>query len=143
MRVTLVAADRNARDEAALWAYQKKTINTITILTNAIRFNYITDIPGQQMLYYRKFDQAREYLATPPQPVIPGTYGLLVAEVGITGADVYQVAQVILNAANAWEAIAVVLEPARRVRMNEVVDAYFIEDCDIALAAFIVDIAGL
>ena len=143
MRVSPVASDRHARYTKVLEAYQAQMTDVINDVTTGIRGKYLTEIPGQQMLYYRKLEQARAYLATPPLPVTPGTYGLLVAEIGITGSDVYQVAQVILNAANAWEVVSVVLEPARLIRIGEIRNAFFFEECDDAVAAFIIDVAAL
>ncbi|HCO90950.1 MAG TPA: hypothetical protein DIT40_08255 [Alphaproteobacteria bacterium] len=78
-----------------------------------LRLNWITDIPGQAMVYLQKYDEARRYLAQAILPFDLGDYPFLQAEVGVTGDSPQAVAQVIVSLGNQWTAVAVEIETAR------------------------------
>ncbi|TCT35363.1 hypothetical protein [Martelella mediterranea] len=76
-----------------------------------IRAKYITTGAGQAMAYLEKASQAKAYLAeTDP---VDADYPLLVAEVGITGETVAEVATVIDTMQKQWVAICAQIEPIR------------------------------
>ncbi len=76
-----------------------------------IRLQYITDGAGQAMTYREKLEEAKA-LQNDAAPD-PAGYPLLSAEVGVTGADLQAVADVILAQAVAWRPIAAAIEAAR------------------------------
>jgi hypothetical protein len=79
------------------------------------RLAYITDGAGQALVYRRKSDQARACLAAydTQNPPPAGMFPALEAEVGITGADVIEVATTVANLETAWGAVADSIEAIR------------------------------
>lgn len=72
------------------------------------RLRFITGGAGQSMVYQQKANEARAYLA---DNNVVGPH--LTAEVGITGANVAEVAQIILNMEALWLELSVAIEAAR------------------------------
>lgn len=62
------------------------------------RLRYITAVPGQEVTYFTKAQQAREWLANPLAP--PGAY--LQAEADALGITLPEAAQVIVSIADQW-----------------------------------------
>ena len=79
---------------------------------SAVRLTYITDIPGQEMIYLRKEAEARAWLAALLPPNL-SDYPMLSAEVGITAPDADALAQVWLNMAQLMTYAAAALEHIR------------------------------
>lgn len=77
----------------------------------AARAQFITELPGQEMVYLAKEAEARAWVAA-IAPVL-ADYPLLSAEVGITAPDAEQLAQLWLNMATLWRATAAELEALR------------------------------
>lgn len=75
------------------------------------RLRYITPGAGQAMTYARKVEQAKAVLAA-VDPA-PADYPMLAASIGIDGADIMTVANVIVAMDAAWEAIGAAIEAAR------------------------------
>jgi hypothetical protein len=76
-----------------------------------VRSRFITPIPGQEMIYLRKEQEAAAYVAdTSP---LMANYPMIANEIGITGGDAYQVAQTWLNMAGLWMTVAIILEQIR------------------------------
>lgn len=73
-----------------------------------IRLRFITDIPGQQMVYLSKAAEAQAHLAEPE-----GNFPLLEAEAAATGETLAVVAQRVRTTAAQWTAIAALIEGAR------------------------------
>lgn len=75
------------------------------------RLKYITDGAGQQMAYQQKYLEAKAYLANPSidESEIPH----LVAEVGITGDDIAEVAGVVVYMRNQWLQLSASIEQKR------------------------------
>ncbi|MTH61216.1 hypothetical protein [Paracoccus litorisediminis] len=102
----------NSVDEATLLAAVKRNgIRRVNAIAGELRKTFITDMPGQEMLYIKKEQEALAYLAA-VEP-IDTDYPLLCAEIGITAVDAYQVAQVYTNLGVIWIATAAQLEAAR------------------------------
>lgn len=108
------------REFAALTAEQLaarkgEAIVQIDNQAEAARLTYITGGSGQALVYQRKSDQAKACLAAydAQNPPPAGTYPSLEAEVGITGADVIEVATVVKGLEEAWGAVADSIETIR------------------------------
>ena len=71
----------------------------------------VTELPGQEMVYLRKEQEALAFLAD-PDPVIT-EYPLLKAEIGITAPTAYQLAQIWINMSSLWRTAAAQLEAYR------------------------------
>ena len=107
-----LAADRLAAARAAAVA----KINTWAAQE---RLKYITDLPGQEMVYMAKETEARAWLAAPAPDVT--AYPLLSAEIGITAPDADQLAQVWVNLAAMWRGAAAGIEGERLSRIKAVI----------------------
>jgi hypothetical protein len=77
------------------------------------RLQFITEIPGQQMVYSAKEAEARDYLAQPTEPDSLVDYPFIAAECVATGLDAYFVAQIFINLAAQWRYIGARLEGLR------------------------------
>lgn len=92
-----------------------EAISQIDRAAETARLAFITDGAGQALVYRRKSDQARACLAQydaqnqPPAGMFPA----LEAEVGITAADVVDVAATVVALEDAWAAIADAIEAIR------------------------------
>lgn len=116
--LTVIAPPVTAPD---LGAIRAAAIAAINRRAGEVRSAYITVIPGQQMLYLRKEQVARDFLAaTDPDPA---DYPLLAAEIGITASTGYELAQIWLNLGAQWEATAATMETARLGAINAVESA--------------------
>jgi hypothetical protein len=77
------------------------------------RLGFITDIPGQQMIYANKETEARAYLALASEPDTLADFPFIAAECQATGLDAYLVAQIFINLAAQWRSIGAGLEGLR------------------------------
>lgn len=108
-----------AKDLAPIRQAAKSKINTEA---GKFRLNFITDTPGQDLVYRDKQAQAQAYLTDPniPDDAIPG----IVSEVGTSsGSTKYEVAQVIVNMAARWQIVSSRIERMRVLALQTVDDA--------------------
>lgn len=107
-------------------------------LRGQARLSYITDLPGQDMLYMAKADEARAYLSDPDPD--PADYPLVLSEVGITAPTAYEVAQVFTNLNALWRYAAGSLDAAcfqAEAAVRQAPDANTIDSILAGLAAAI------
>lgn len=97
--------------EAELQAARLAAVADINRAAGFIRRLYVTDIPGQEAIYMMKEAEARAWVASADPD--PTQFPLITAEIGITGTDGDQVAQVYLHLAGIYVAAAAQLETAR------------------------------
>ncbi len=97
----------------------------------SIRLQFITPGAGQALVYQRKAQEARDYLAA--QSPQPEDYPVLSASVGIEGDTLSDIAQMVVAKENLWAGIAAVIE-AKRLAGKAAIDAA--EDAVAACAAF-------
>jgi hypothetical protein len=90
---------------------KREAVAQANSLAGVVRARFVTVIPAQDMVYLRKEAEARRYLADPAPDL--ADYPYVAAEIGITGADGEQVAQVYTNLAVILDAAASQLETAR------------------------------
>jgi hypothetical protein len=90
-----------------------QAVNAINKAASAARSQYITVIPGQEMIYLAKEAEAVRYLAETPEPETLDGYTMLAAEVGITAPTAYELAQLWANMSALWRGIAAQIETAR------------------------------
>lgn len=110
-------------------------------LVGAERRKHLTDLPFQDMVYMRKEVRARECLADPAPD--PADYPLLAAEIGITGANVTEVATVVVARADFLEGMAAAIETVRLGVENELAAATTIAAIDAIMAALPAQLAAL
>ncbi len=114
-------ATRDARTAARLAAAKTAARELINAAAGRARMPYITDIPGQQMIYLGKEAEARAWLADPAPD--PAAYPLLLAEVGLTAETPYQLAQLWLGLGVLWRQVAAAIEAARMTALRAVDEA--------------------
>lgn len=107
-----------------------------------LRLRYLTDLPGQDLLYTEKRSEAVAYLAD-PDPQDAG-YPLLGAEVDAgTVADRHQAAQLILGLAQVWRQVAARMEAVRLAANGALAAAASVGEVEAALGRFRAAVAGL
>lgn len=72
---------------------------------------YITKLPGQEMIYLAKEEEAFRFLSDPEPDM--SAYPFISSEVGITAQTAWQVAQLWAHMASIWRGAAAILEQAR------------------------------
>lgn len=102
--------DRGAEDLEALRAVVLDQLNRY--VANQRR-QFITDLPGQEMIYLRKEDEGRRYLASEVEPVDLSDFPLIAAEVGITAPTAYQLATIWVQLTSMWIGAAAQIEQFR------------------------------
>lgn len=107
-----------AREAADLATAKARAIAGINARAGQQRLALITDLPGQDMLYLRKEAEAKAWIAD-PAPAL-ASYPLIAAEIGITGADGDQIAQIWLNMADLWARAAAEIETIRLAAIAEI-----------------------
>lgn len=95
---------------AELDSARNDALAAITVLRGRARLAYITDLPGQDMLYIAKAEEAKAYLADPEPD--PADYPLVMSEVGVTAPTPYEVAQIFANLNALWRHAAGSLDAA-------------------------------
>lgn len=109
--VTRNATSLAAHQARILTDAKAEATRMINDAAGTLRERYITAIPGQDMIYLAKKDEAISYVALAPATL--ADYPLLAAEVGITAPTAYELSQLWLNMGAAWLAAAADIEAAR------------------------------
>ncbi|WP_273523937.1 hypothetical protein [Rhodosalinus sediminis] len=78
-----------------------------------VRARYVTQIPGQEMIYLEKEAEAARYLAADPTPSDLTEFPFLAAETGFTAPTAAEVAQTYLDRAAHYRQIGAQLEGTR------------------------------
>lgn len=86
-----------------------------------VRRRFITDVPGQQLVYSRKAEQARGWLADPAPSA--GSYPALETEATASGIAIGDLVEDIIAAENAWAAVSDAIEAARMAAKRRVAAA--------------------
>ncbi|MEN9059991.1 hypothetical protein [Ponticoccus litoralis] len=112
-------------------------LDAVTAINEAVgakRQNFITEIPGQQMIYQAKEAEARAYVALDPEPANLEPFPLISAEIGITAPTARELAQVWLHMGDMWRATAATLEGIRLTAIGAVGNAGSTAEIDLAVA---------
>ena len=98
---------------AKLQAAKTAAIGRINAAAGDLRRSFITSIPGQEMLYLAKENEARLYIADPAPDM--ADYPLTAAEIGpgLTAPDAWSLAQIWLNMGAQWRAVGAQIETVR------------------------------
>ena len=124
-------------DDAAnrLAQAQAEAIVKINVQTGKARGYFITDLPGQQLIYQQKEAEARAFI----DDVAPdmADYPYLDAEVGVTAATAYDVALVYLEQASKWRAAGPLLEGHRMSMIQGVAQCSTVDQVDQVYSGFI------
>ena len=108
---------------------------------SAIRHAFVTDLPGQEMIYLAKEAEARAWLAA-TDPAL-ADYPFLQAEVGLTAATPAALAALWITMAAQWRAIAAQIEAARMTAIGAIGAATTPAEAEAAVAALQAALAGV
>ena len=117
--------------------------STINAAVAQVRQLFITDLPGQQMVYLAKEAEAQAYTALPSPPPDLSAFPLLSAEIGITAPTAADLAALWLSMATAWRTIAAMIEPLRLSAKAAVEAATTSEQIAAAMAALTGGLASM
>jgi hypothetical protein len=98
---------------AELAEAQRSAFSRIDAEATTARARHVTVIPGQELTYQRKADQAREYLALVPDARGAATFPLLIGEAAALGVDPAVHAGLILGRDAGWAMTEAAIEVAR------------------------------
>ena len=102
---------------------------------------FVTNLPGQDMIYLRKEREALAFVAEVSPNI--SDYPMIAAEIGITAPTAFEVVQVWLNMSNLWRLVACQLETIRLTAGNDIQSADTVEEVEMAFSAFEAQIAAL
>ncbi len=86
-------------------------LNHIDVKAGAVRASYITDVPGQQITYMLKAEQAQKFASKGFAGAPPS---LIAGEAAASGVSARQAAQAILREEELWTQLAAGIEQIRR-----------------------------
>lgn len=100
---------------ADLTEFRALAIAEVNGIAGTIRKTFITDEPGQEMLYLEKKAEAVAWLAQPSPPATLEDYPLMAREIGpgLTAASAGELAQIWVNMAHMWKIAGGQIEEAR------------------------------
>lgn len=99
-------------DPAQVLAEAKaQALTAINAAVAATRSTFITDLPGQEMIYLGKEAEARRWLAAPTPDL--ADYPFLTAEVGISAPTAQDLATLWVTLGAQWRAVAALIEGLR------------------------------
>lgn len=98
------------------------------------RLDYITDGPGQEMIYREKVAEAERYMVERPDKL--DAYPFLAAEIGVTAPDAEALAILWLARARAWKVIGGQLEAIRQGALIAIGLATEAVEVDVAVSEF-------
>ncbi len=124
-----------------LAALKLKTEQQINTLIGEIRSQYITTLPGQDLIYNAKEKEGIAYL-NPDQIPTLADFPFISAEIGTTGQTAQEVAQVYLNLSHIWRTVAAQLEQIRLGYISKVNTAADTAEVILALEDFDATLGG-
>ncbi len=107
---------RVVEGEVQIWSLDRDKailVQEINETIGALRMQFITAIPGQEMLYLMKAQEAQSYLSQASEPSDLTGFPLMAAEVGLTCPTAYELAQLWANMSAMLTQIAAQLEQLR------------------------------
>ena len=127
------AATRDAEDAALLAMIKVPALAEVNALAGAARQRWITDLPGQDLVYAAKRAEAVAWLASDPTPEDLNGFPWLLAEVGITAPSAGELAQLWLNLDALWQAEGAGIEAVRLSALTNIAAASSAADIYTAL----------
>lgn len=94
---------------------------------------FISDFPGQSMIYADKEKEAIAYLAADPEPDDLTGFYWLPKEVGVTAPTAYELAQIWVNMAALWRSVGPEIEGLRMAFQNDLSAANTTASADAAI----------
>jgi hypothetical protein len=108
-----------------------------------VRADYITAIPGQEMIYSAKEEEAKAFNAITPRPTDLSGFPFLEAEIGITAPSAQELADLWIQMAADWRTIGPLLEQLRLGIIGAVRAATTAAEVEQAMADLMNSLEGL
>lgn len=119
-----------------------RAVARINDAASGLRGQYITVIPGQEMIYLAKEAEAVRYLAESPEPATLDGYPMLAAEIGLTAPTAYELAQLWANMSALWRGLAADIETWRLGAIAQIETAADVATVDAIVAAALATLEG-
>jgi hypothetical protein len=119
------------------------TIKEVNAKIGAVREEYITPIPGQEMIYSAKEEEAKAFNAIIPRPNDLSELPFLDAEIGITAPSAQELADLWIQMADEWRTIGPLLEQLRLGTIKAIKEATATTEVDTAMSDLINSLEGL
>jgi hypothetical protein len=119
------------------------TIKEVNAKIGAVREEYITPIPGQEMIYSDKEEEAIAFNAIIPRPTDLSEFPFLDAEIGITAPSAQELADLWIQMAADWRTIGPLLEQLRLGTIEAVRAATTAAEIEQAMVGLMNSLEGL
>jgi hypothetical protein len=107
--------------KARFLAEQRETrVGEVNQAIGKVREQFITSIPGQELIYNAKEEEARRYLALEEPPTNMSGFPFLAAETGVLAPTATLVAQTWIGMGIYWREVAASLEGLRMQSINAI-----------------------
>jgi hypothetical protein len=118
----------------SLEGIKRKRLAEISEWIGSKRREYITDIPGQEMIYQAKVEEAKAYVQMDAEPESLEEFPFLAQEVGVTAPSAWGLAQLWLFMSSHWRSVASELERLRLTASRDVQEAGSSEEIELILS---------
>ena len=99
--------------QAPLKKVKTEAVYRVNCVADEIRRLYITPIAGQELIYMKKEEEAKTFLALETEPEDLSDFPFIGSEIGSTGMSPREVAEVFYGRSQAWKYIGVMIEKLR------------------------------
>lgn len=123
--------------------YQRAAIARINARIGEVRARYVTVAAAQDMIYLAKEAEAKAFILEIVTPPNLSAYPFIAQEIGITGQDAYEIAQIWLNMAAQWRQVAAGLENIRLFVVKMIEEASDLVSIASIEASFFAQVANL
>lgn len=132
--MTIILTRSATSREAELAAIKARASAHVNETIGQRRLDFITDGPGQEMIYREKVAEAERYMVERPDDL--DAYPFLAAEIGITAPDAEALVSLWLARARTWKAIGGQLEAIRQGALIAIGAATEPVGVDVAVSEF-------
>ncbi|WP_335946092.1 hypothetical protein [Salipiger bermudensis] len=134
----LPVLDHGEATAADLEGYRAWALDRVNALTAKARAPLLTDIPGQEMLYLRKAEEAKRFvgLTEAPTDLRAAGFKFLADEIGVSAATAEDLAALWLEMDDQWSDLAAVMERPRLTAAAGIRGAEAAPEIAAALEAF-------
>jgi hypothetical protein len=112
-----------ASKDAELARHKQEAIDKINTYAGQVRLKFITNLPGQDLIYKAKEEEALRYLTTDPAPLTLVDFPMISAEVGVSAPTAYELAQLWANLSVMWRVASGEIEARRLTAIASVSSA--------------------
>ena len=141
--MTLIISRSKESHAKELDDYKATARGDINSVVELARRKHITPIAGQELMYIRREDEAKHFLAENPEPTDLRGYPFIRAKSKSAKMSAYEAAQIFLNMAAEWDGFSATIEEVREAAVDAIEDAATKAIVDLITSDFEEDIAEL